>query len=212
MPTTSSSASRFFLSWLPEAVRRSEHAAPRPRRRRRRWPRRRRRWRKSLVKTPAGAVAFTNVQRVRRRRQDVPRRSDRHRRQGPDRRGRPGEVSARCRRARRSSTAAARRCCPACGTATCTWATTTPGLQELSMGVTSMRDPGNDDSQTIDRRERAARGRAAVAARVCLVAHRRQGHVHRAGGQRRDQRGGGDRARRQGEGEWLHRREVLRHA
>jgi hypothetical protein len=31
-------------------------------------------------------------------------------------------------------------------------------LQELSMGVTSLRDPGNDDSQTIDRRERAARG------------------------------------------------------
>jgi len=32
------------------------------------------------------------------------------------------------------------------------------GLQELSMGVTSLRDPGGDDSQTIDRRERAARG------------------------------------------------------
>ena len=32
------------------------------------------------------------------------------------------------------------------------------GLQELSMGVTSLRDPGNDDSQTIDRRARAARG------------------------------------------------------
>jgi imidazolonepropionase-like amidohydrolase len=32
------------------------------------------------------------------------------------------------------------------------------GLQELSMGVTSLRDPGNDDSQTIDRRQRAARG------------------------------------------------------
>jgi imidazolonepropionase-like amidohydrolase len=32
------------------------------------------------------------------------------------------------------------------------------GLQELSMGVTSIRDPGNDDSLTIDRRERAAKG------------------------------------------------------
>jgi len=32
------------------------------------------------------------------------------------------------------------------------------GLQELSMGVTSVRDPGNDDKLTIDRRERAARG------------------------------------------------------
>jgi len=32
------------------------------------------------------------------------------------------------------------------------------GLQELSMGVTSLRDPGNDDPQTIDRRERTARG------------------------------------------------------
>lgn len=32
------------------------------------------------------------------------------------------------------------------------------GLQELSMGVTSVRDPGNDDVRTIDRRERAAKG------------------------------------------------------
>src|SRR5689334_4602101 len=32
------------------------------------------------------------------------------------------------------------------------------GLQELSMGVTSLRDPGNDDNQTIDRRKRVARG------------------------------------------------------
>jgi len=34
----------------------------------------------------------------------------------------------------------------------------TTGLQELSLGVTSARDPGNDDKLTIDRRERAARG------------------------------------------------------
>jgi len=32
------------------------------------------------------------------------------------------------------------------------------GVQELSMGVTSVRDPGNDDSMTIDRRTRAANG------------------------------------------------------
>ncbi len=32
------------------------------------------------------------------------------------------------------------------------------GLQELSMGVTSVRDPGNDDVQTVDRRQRAANG------------------------------------------------------
>ena len=32
------------------------------------------------------------------------------------------------------------------------------GLQELSMGITSVRDPGNDDSLTIDRRERVAKG------------------------------------------------------
>lgn len=32
------------------------------------------------------------------------------------------------------------------------------GLQELSMGVTSVRDPGNDDERTIDRRKRAAAG------------------------------------------------------
>lgn len=32
------------------------------------------------------------------------------------------------------------------------------GLQELSMGVTSVRDPGNDDARTMDRRRRAAAG------------------------------------------------------
>jgi imidazolonepropionase-like amidohydrolase len=31
------------------------------------------------------------------------------------------------------------------------------GLQELSLGITSVRDPGNDDVRTIDRRERAAK-------------------------------------------------------
>jgi imidazolonepropionase-like amidohydrolase len=32
------------------------------------------------------------------------------------------------------------------------------GLQALSMGVTSIRDPGNDDDQTVDRRKRASAG------------------------------------------------------
>jgi imidazolonepropionase-like amidohydrolase len=32
------------------------------------------------------------------------------------------------------------------------------GIQELSLGVTSLRDPGNDDGLTIDRRTRAAKG------------------------------------------------------
>jgi imidazolonepropionase-like amidohydrolase len=32
------------------------------------------------------------------------------------------------------------------------------GLQELSLGVTSVRDPGNDDIRTMDRRGRAAKG------------------------------------------------------
>ncbi len=32
------------------------------------------------------------------------------------------------------------------------------GFQELSLGITSVRDPGNDDLRTIDRRERAAKG------------------------------------------------------
>jgi imidazolonepropionase-like amidohydrolase len=32
------------------------------------------------------------------------------------------------------------------------------GVQELSMGVTSVRDPGNDDQLTIDRRQRVQRG------------------------------------------------------
>src|SRR5438874_12689604 len=31
-------------------------------------------------------------------------------------------------------------------------------LQELSLGITSVRDPGNDDTRTIDRRERSAKG------------------------------------------------------
>ena len=34
----------------------------------------------------------------------------------------------------------------------------TTGVQELSIGVTSARDPGNDDKLTIERRERVARG------------------------------------------------------
>lgn len=33
------------------------------------------------------------------------------------------------------------------------------GLQELSLGVTSVRDPGNDDSRTMDRRARRAAGK-----------------------------------------------------
>jgi imidazolonepropionase-like amidohydrolase len=33
------------------------------------------------------------------------------------------------------------------------------GVQELSMGVTSVRDPGNDDARTIDRRTRAGAGK-----------------------------------------------------
>jgi hypothetical protein len=32
------------------------------------------------------------------------------------------------------------------------------GVQELSLGVTSVRDPGNDDEQTLNRRARAAKG------------------------------------------------------
>jgi imidazolonepropionase-like amidohydrolase len=36
------------------------------------------------------------------------------------------------------------------------------GLQALSMGVTSVRDPGNDDSQTIDRRKRSANGQLLI--------------------------------------------------
>ena len=61
------------------------------------------------------------------------------------------------------------------------------GLQELSMGVTSVRDPGNDDVRTIERRKPGGRGRAAVPARLSFVAHRRQGNVYRAGGECRDQ-------------------------
>ena len=68
------------------------------------------------------------------------------------------------------------------------------GLQELSMGVTSVRDPGNDDRLTIDRRGRVAKGELLHAERLSVVAHRRQGTVRRADGQRRQQRGRADRA------------------
>ena len=166
---------------------------------------------KSLAKVPTAPVAFTNVKLFD---------ADNLRFLiGPDCRG--GQGRDRCARSRCKSETARRRpnhrrqrqdaCARACGIATCTSATTYTGLQELSMGVTSVRDPGNDDTRTIDRRERAAKGDAAVPARLSVVADRWQRSLHRAGCQRRHEPGRSHRARRQGEGQWLHRRQVLRH-
>ena len=46
------------------------------------------------------------------------------------------------------------------------------GLQELSMGVTSVRDPGNDDVRTLERRKRMTAGDTAVPTRLSIVTHR----------------------------------------
>ena len=79
------------------------------------------------------------------------------------------------------------------------------------MGVTSVRDPGNDDVRTIERRSARGCGRVALPARLRLLADRRQRPLHRAGRQRRHERARSDRAGGHGEEERLHRREVLRH-
>ena len=68
------------------------------------------------------------------------------------------------------------------------------GLQELSIGVTSIRDPGNDDERTIDRRVRAAAG--ALLFPMFMLPRSSMGRaVHRAGSKRRHQRGGSDQPR-----------------
>ncbi len=91
-------------------------------------------------------------------------------------------------------------------------ATTSPACRNCRWASRRVRDPGNDDSLTLDRRARAEKGellmpnvypsslidgKGPYTAQVANVA---------------DQPGRGDRARRQGEGQGFHRREVLRHA
>ena len=145
----------FFLSWLPEAYA-SEHqrlteaqstalAAQAPA------------LRKALLKTPAGAVAFTHVQlydseaRVFRKDQTV-----------VVEKGRITSVQAAT-AAKLPSGAQVidgkgKTLLPGLWDAHMHTGTDYTGLQELSMGVTSIRDPGNDDSLTLDRRARVKAG------------------------------------------------------
>ncbi|HEU4781561.1 MAG TPA: amidohydrolase family protein [Steroidobacteraceae bacterium] len=145
----------FFLSWLPEQYA-SEHvrlteaqskamAAQAPA------------LAKALVKSPAGAVAFTNVRMF-----DADARQFLNGQTVVVNQGLIAAVSA----AKDAKIPAGAQIIDGKGKTLIPglWdchmhvATDYSGVQELSMGVTSVRDPGNDDSQTVDRRQRAARG------------------------------------------------------
>ena len=103
--------------------------------------------------SPSGPVAFTNV-RLYDAARSVPRRPGGGRRRGPDRRGRPARVGQGSRRrggvrrprqdarARPVGLPHARR-------------RRLHGAQELSLGVTSVRDPGNNDPPRSSRARRA---------------------------------------------------------
>ena len=83
------------------------------------------------------------------------------------------------------------------------------GLQELSLGVTSVRIRATTTSARstgATRRE----GRPARSARLSLIVDRRQRSLHRSGGQCRDQPGRSHRVGQEGQGESVHRREILR--
>lgn len=145
----------FFLSWLPEQYK-SEHvriteaqskamAARAPV------------LAKALVKIPAGAVAFTNVRVF-----DADARSFRADQTVIVEKGLIAAVSS-SQEAKVPSGAQVfdgrgKTLIPGLWDSHMHIGTDYSGLQELSMGVTSLRDPGNDDSQTVDRRTRASRG------------------------------------------------------
>ncbi len=167
--------------------------------------------RKSLLKTPAGAVAFQNVQVFDADAQQVPRRSHRGDRQGTDHRRRPVEVGEgpdrRASHRRAWQDAAAR----PVGLPHAHWqrlhriAGTVDGRHLVARpGQRRQPDPRSPRAR--------CQGRAAPAQRLSLFAHRRQGAVCRADRQCRQQPGGDDRVDRQGQGGWFLRREVLRHA
>jgi imidazolonepropionase-like amidohydrolase len=145
----------FVLSWLPEAYA-NEHvrlnaaqttalAAQAPA------------LLKKLVKTPAVAVAFTNVQlydagaRAFRADQTVIVENGRIASVGPAK-------SAQIPRGSQAFDGRGKTLLPGLWDCHMHVANDFTGLQELSMGVTSLRDPGNDDSLTIDRRTRASKG------------------------------------------------------
>ena len=145
----------FFLSWLPEQYA-SEHtrlneaqtaalAAQAPT------------LLKSLVKVPGGAVAFTHVRVF-----DAEARSFHADQTVVVDKGKIASVgpaaSARVPAGAQRVDGRGRTLVPGLWDCHMHVASDFTGVQELSMGVTSVRDPGNDDSLTIDRRKRVAAG------------------------------------------------------
>jgi imidazolonepropionase-like amidohydrolase len=145
----------FFLSWLPEQYA-SEHArlneaqtaalaAQAPT------------LLKSLVKVPAGAVAFTHVRVF-----DADNRAFLADHTVIVEQGRIASVgpaaSARVPAGAQLIDGRGKTLVPGLWDCHMHVASDFTGVQELSMGVTSVRDPGNDDSLTIDRRKRVAAG------------------------------------------------------
>jgi hypothetical protein len=145
----------FFLSWLPEQYA-NEHsrlneaqtaalAAQAPA------------MLKSLLKTPAGAVAFTNVQLF-----DADARSFLAGQTVVVEKGKIVSVgpagSARVPAGAQVIDGRGKTLVPGLWDCHMHVASDFTGVQELSMGVTSVRDPGNDDSLTIDRRKRVEAG------------------------------------------------------
>lgn len=145
----------FFLSWLPEQYA-GEHSrlneaqtaalatqAPA--------------LLKSLVKTPAGAVAFTNVQLF-----DADARSFVTGQTVVVDKGRIASVgpaaSVKVPAGAQVIGGRGKTLVPGLWDCHMHVASDFTGVQELSMGVTSVRDPGNDDSLTIDRRKRVEAG------------------------------------------------------
>jgi len=145
----------FFLSWLPEQYA-SEHtrlneaqtaalAAQAPT------------LLKSLVKVPGGAVAFTHVRVF-----DAEARSFHADQTVVVDKGKIASVgpaaSARVPAGAQRVDGRGKTLVPGLWDCHMHVASDFTGVQELSMGVTSVRDPGNDDSLTIDRRKRVAAG------------------------------------------------------
>ena len=128
-----------------------------PRRRPRRCRRARRRCVKSLLKTPAGAVAFQNVQvfdadaRKFLADQTVVVDKGRITAVGPSK-------SVKVPTGAQVIDGRGKTLLPGLWDCHMHIGNDFTGLQELSMGVTSLRDPGNDDGLTLDRRARAAKG------------------------------------------------------
>jgi len=130
---------------------------------------------------------------------------------GRDHAGRARPHGSPRRPARRSSRATARPWCRDCGIPTCTSRTMAGGPALLSLGITSVRDPGNNNALTLARAARRARGETAEARGVyASVLIDGQGRQHRAGGERREfARGSAGHCRRKAKSDGFHRRQGL---